>query len=442
MALATRPAPPDRGSATRHPLASALTVLGLVLGLLLGLVAAGCSTESDPVLPSAGAVTGSVSAEEAQALLDARSDAVRSGDRAAFLATLDPTNPELLKRQRRYFANLQRLPVQTLRYTVLKSEWPDGLRARSWGRFVSVPQVRVSTQLAGFDQVPVTRISGFAFTRIDGDPVILSELTGAGLQFPGSSPAPWDLVRVQVRTTATTLELYDDATWRKADEISATVRRGIADVQQGLPFDWDGRVVVYVFSEQKVLDSFEGVPGGNINHLGAMTFPMYAVMGQPEVASIRFTLLPSSIRAGQPFLDRITRHELTHVAVGDRDDGVPIWFAEGIAEYMGARSIPDDERRIATAAVNRARRGVDGLPTSASFNSDEQAWNYALSWMACDFIASTQGEPRLWELMDALRDAGDGTSESEQDAVLQRVIGLDGEQLAREAARRILRIYG
>ncbi len=410
--------------------------------LVLGLVAAGCSDGEDASLLGDGSATGSVSADEAQALLDARSLAVRTGDLPAFVATLDPTNANLLKRQRRYFANMQRLPVQTLQYEVLKSDWPDGLRAKEWSKFVSLPQVRVSTQLGGFDEVPVSRITGFAFTRINGDPVIVSELTGAKRQFPGSSPAPWDLVRIAVRNDGRTLELYDDTTWRSADQIGGTVRRGIADVQDGLPFDWDGRVVVYVFADKKVLSTFEGVPGGNINHLGAMTFPMYAVMGQPKVAGVRFTLLPSSIRAGQSFLDRITRHELTHVAVGERDDGAPIWFAEGIAEYMSARSIPDDQRRIATVAVNRARRGVDAMPTTASFNGPDQAWNYALSWMACDYIAATQGEPRLWELMDALHDGGDGTSESEQDAVLQQVVGYGGAELATEAARRILRIYG
>jgi hypothetical protein len=200
--------------------------------------------------------------------------------------------------------------------------------------------------------------------------------------------------------------------------------------------------VVYVFSRPVVLNSFEGVPGGNIKHHGAMTFPMYAVPGQPAVAGIRFTLLPSSLNAGSAFLGRIIRHELTHVALGDRDDGAPVWFAEGIAEYMGARDIPQDERRIATVALEKARAGVRRLPASRGFNGDDQAWHYALSWMACDYIAATQGEDRLWLLMDALHNGGKGTSDQDQDAVLQTVIGLDSEQLARRAAARILRIYG
>jgi hypothetical protein len=62
--------------------------------------------------------------------------------------------------------------------------------------------------------------------------------------------------------------------------------------------------------------------------------------------------------------------------------------------------------------------------------------------MACDYIAATEGEDRLWLLMDALHNGGAGTPDADQDAVLQTVIGLSGAQLARRAATRILRIYG
>lgn len=423
-------------SPRRAPRAALLVALVTVLALL----ASGCSGE-DPEEPASGSGA-QVTLAEAQALLSRRARALRTGDLAAFLRGIDRTDPALLKRQRRYFENLQSLPLETFRLLVLKSEWPRALRAEDWGPDVLVPQVRVSTQLGGYDSDPVRRITGFAVGRVDGRVVVISELTGNGKQFPGSSPAPWDLVRTHVQVTDDILQLYDDETWGRREQVGASLQRGVADVKEGLPFFWDGKVVVYVFSRKSVLDSYEGVPGGNIKHLGAMTFPMYANLGQPEVAGIRFTLLPSSLRAGQAFLDRITRHELTHVAVGDRDDGVPVWFAEGVAEYMGARGIPEDERRIATVALSRARSGVTGLPSSGSFNGADQAWNYALSWMACDYIAASQGESRLWELMDALHAGGEGTTDEEQDAVLLAVLGLDSQALARRAANRIRTIYG
>lgn len=413
--------------------AALLVVVALVGGLL-----SGCSEKANGAL---GNGTGPVTAAEAQQLLDVRAQALLDGDRESFLATLDQSNKALVKRQRRYFANLQELPVGTLAYTVLQAQWPAPLLSPKWGAEVSMPEVQVSIQLDGFDAVPVSRVTGFAFVRREGRPLIISELTGAGTQFPGSSPAPWDLVRTRVQNDGQTLQLFDTSSWDTRAEVRSVVRRGIADLQEGLPFSWDGRAVVYVFSRKVVLDSFEGVPGGNINHLGAMTFPVYAEPGQPTVAGTRFTLLPSSVRAGQPFLDRITRHEMTHVAIADRDDGAPVWFAEGLAEYMGARSIRKADRKIATVALERARENNAAMPASDVFNGKDQAWHYALSWMACDYIAATQGESKLWELMEAFHNLGDGTPDGAQDGVLLSVLGIDSSQLAEAASRRILRIY-
>ena len=411
----------------------------LVVLALLGTVLAGCSSHDDASLLGGGA---HVSITDEQQVLDARAAAIRAGDLGAFLSGVDTSDTRLVARQRRYFTNLQELPLENLEYVVLKSDWPAGLRAPSWDAQVSVPQVRIATQLRGYDSVPVQRVTGFAFARKAGRTVIVSELTGAGKQFPGSQPAPWDLIRVHVRSDDETLQLYDAGTWSRSDTIAADLQHGISDIRSAVPFPWDGRVVVYVISRPVVLDSFEGVPGGNIKHLGAMTFPMYAVPGQPTVAGIRFTLLPSSLRAGPAFLGRIIRHELTHVALGDRDDGAPVWFAEGIAEYLGAREIPQDQRRIASVAVEKAREGVAAMPASRGFNGDDQAWHYALSWMACDYIATTQGETRLWDLMDALHNGGAGTPDAGQDGVLQGVLGMDSRELAKRAATRILRIYG
>lgn len=422
-----------RTAPSRGPVAL-LAGLTLVLGLL-----AGCADDDDASLLGDGSAP---SLADAQVVLDTRASAVRDGDLEGFLQSLDTTDRKLVARQRRYFANLQELPLGEFGYEVLKSEWPEGLKSASWGGRVLLPQVRLATQLAGFDSVPVQRVTGFAFARKDGRTVIISDRTGAGQHFPGSDPPPWDLVRIHVRQDLDTLQLYDDETWARADTVNATLRAGAVDVRNAIPFTWDGRAVVYVFGRPAVLNSFEGVPGGNIKHLGAMTFPIYAVQGQPAVAGTRFTLLPSSLRAGQAFLDRIVRHELTHVALGERDDGAPVWFAEGLSEYVSTREIPQDERRIATVAVAKAREGVDALPPSRGFNGDDQAWHYALSWMACDYIATSQGEAKLWELMEALHASGEGTTDDQQDAVLQTVLGLSSAQLARRAAARILQTYG
>src|SRR4029079_17064070 len=109
---------------------------------------------------------------------------------------------------------------------------------------------------------------------------------------------------------------------------------------RSLPFTWSGKVVVYNVDDQRVLATFRDVPGGAIEHLGALTFPTYSEEERSQVASTRMLLMPSSVRAGEVFLGRITRHELSHIAIGVRDDGAPAWVSEGIAEYLGARDVP------------------------------------------------------------------------------------------------------
>ena len=59
---------------------------------------------------------------------------------------------------------------------------------------------------------------------------------------------------------------------------------------------------------------------------------------------------------------RLIRHELTHVAVGDRADGVPTWLSEGIAEYVSVRPIPPEDRVMSEEALAAAEAGLTGLP--------------------------------------------------------------------------------
>lgn len=427
-----RPRAACRGPVVRAPLVLLLTLL-LVAGLL-----SGCSHDS-------GSALGDQASSErlaAQRLFNQRARAIRDGKVRLFLRSVDRTDPALVARQRRYFDNLQQLPLETFSYQVEDRAWSPVLASPAWGKGVSMPRVRVSMQLAGFDQHVVRRETGFALARRDGRLTIISDRTRGGTFFPDAEPPPWEMTRIRVRRTPDVLGVYDAGSWPDSATVNAAVEDGIGELQSVLPFSWSGRVVVYEFTNKRVLASFKGVPGGNITHLGAMTFPVPVSPGQTGTAGSRFVLMPGSVAAGEPFLGRITRHELTHVAVGAQDDGVPTWLAEGVAEYVGARDVPKSQRRIATVAVGRAAAGVDGLPASSTFNGLDQEWNYALSWMACDYVAATQGESRLWELMDALHDRGRGTTDAAQDAVLLRVLGIDSHQLARRAAHRILSIYG
>ncbi|HEU4566390.1 MAG TPA: hypothetical protein VFR99_00045 [Marmoricola sp.] len=387
------------------------------LVLAAAVLAGSCDTAATPPRPDH---PGHELHRQEQRLLDRRAEAIRRHDLALFLRTVDRSDHRLVRRQRRWFGNLVQLPLERF-----------GYRLSADGRRISSVM-----QLRGFDQRPVRVPARLQLGRDNGRLVVVGERLGP-------HPRPWDLTRIHVARAPGVLGVFDTAMWPHAREVVAAVAAGRRQVTASVPFSWDDHVVVYCFADRRVLAAFDDVPGGgSITHLGAMTFPVYTAPDGGRLAAMRFTVLPSSVEAGQPFLGRIVRHELTHVAVGSRDDGDPAWVSEGIAEYVGARPIAPDQRRIPRSAVDRARAGVSAMPASKGFNGPDQEWNYALAWMACDYIATHQGESRLWRLMTALHAHGKGTADDRQDPVLRRVLGYDSHTLARRAAARILSIYG
>ncbi|HET8560954.1 MAG TPA: hypothetical protein VFL69_10580 [Marmoricola sp.] len=386
--------------------------------LLAAALLSSCSSSAAPAPTSHRRLADLRTSE--QQLLDERTRAVRIHDEQLFLRGVDRGDHRLVREQRRLFDNLARLPLERFRYRLAPH----------------ADRVVLTMQLAGYDAVPVRQPLSVRFGRVQGR----LRIVDAG---PGPWPRPWDLTRIHVQRAPGVLGIFDRGMWPDAREIVDAVEKGRRQVTAAVPFSWDDRVVVYSFTGRRVLNAFEDVPGGgSITHLGAMTFPVYSSPYGGRLAAMRFTVLPSSVHAGQPFLGRIIRHELTHVAVGNHDDGDPVWVSEGIAEYVGARPVPPAQRRIPRVAVQRAAAGVSSMPASRTFNGADQEWNYALAWMACDYIAASQGESTLWRLMTALHANGKGTPDDRQDPVLRRVLGYDSHELARRAAARITAIYG
>lgn len=93
----------------------------------------------------------------------------------------------------------------------------------------------------------------------------------------------------------------------------------------------------------------------------------------------------------------VLTHEVTHLA--QQGDGpVPRWLGEGMAELTAHRLSPLSPVTIAGSALDdvRAHRLPDDWPAP---RAGDDAWGgYALSWLACLFIADTWSEQALLEL--------------------------------------------
>ena len=114
------------------------------------------------------------------------------------------------------------------------------------------------------------------FSFRDGRARIVSDRTSTGRMFFRGTPAPWDLAAITVREDSGVLGIFDRRTRGSAATVTGVVRNGIDELDRALPFTWPGRVVVYSMENPRVLASFRDVPGGAIDHLGAMTFPTYS----------------------------------------------------------------------------------------------------------------------------------------------------------------------
>lgn len=409
-----------------------------LLVLLTGLV--GCSEEQSVAPPPTQAEQPAALSTDAatltRELLERRADAVMEGDRASFMRDVSTEDPAFAASQRTYFANLRQLPLAVFSYVV-----PDGsITATEQG----VVRVRVSLtmQLDGFDAVPVETPMRFTFTREPGGELLLTAVRDPEFESEaGTVLAPWDLGPVEIETTNDVLGIFDPDSIGAAQQIMASVQQGIADVEASVPLEWSGRVVVYALSDLTVLRDLDNLPGGDPDRLDGVAFPVSAGPGSQELASTRFILHPRMIHHNDAIRDRLIRHELTHVAIGRRDDRVPTWLSEGLAEYVSVQPIAPADRMISSEALRAARDGVTGLPADETFNAEGSGANYGLSWYVCEYIASTYGEDALWRLFDEMR-RGDGTDEAGQDAVLHAVLGVDSTELARGAAQKIVGTFG
>lgn len=401
---------PDR------PLIAALLALGVLVAAL-----AGCSDDrrSDPddAAPAPADVAAAV-----RSALDTRAGAVRDGDAEAFRRTVGGGRA-FRADQQTWYANLTQLPLARLRYRFD----PASLVRDGNGYWVRVEQV---LQLDGYDAEPVVTPDRFRFGPVSATGRIrLTSVTDPEWEAAHDvRPQPWDLGRIEAREGFGVLGVFDAGSAGAAGALIRSVETGISDVSSWVPYEWSQHVVVYALSDPTFLESLDDVPGDDPGDLDAVSFP--------AGAGTRFVLNPGVLDRIGPDVDRLVRHELTHVAVGEHDDHAPVWLSEGLAEWVSVRPLPPEERRIPDSALAAAERGVRDLPDDETFNDDDSQAHYGLSWWAVESISTTYGDQVPWLLLDALAEPG-----ADPDVVLREQLASSTRDLARQATTLILATY-
>ncbi len=302
--------------------------------------------------------------------------------------------------------------------------------------------MEVSLQLAGFDAAPVVSRDRYRFTpRPRGRGFVVSSVTDPAWEEAREVwSQPWDEGPVVVRTGVGVLGIFDEDSVTAAGPLVRSVEQGISAVSGVVPYDWSRSAVVYALSDDDFLSTLEPPLGGDPERLDGLAFSLPAGPEGDQVASTRIALHPRLLDQVGVARDRLVRHELTHLAVGARADGVPLWLSEGLAEYVSVRPLAPEDRRVPQQVRRNARQGlITDLPEDDTFNDDDYAVHYAVSWWASEFLATSFGEAGLWALLDDLHELG-GTPE-ETEARLEGLTGLNTRTLARKAAKLIVATY-
>lgn len=354
-------------------------------------------------------------------LVEERERALVEGDRAAFLATVHPDELGFTATQERWWDNLARLPVSDVSYEL----GDEDVMTRVAGAGDLQLPVDFTMRLRGFDRRPVTRRMVWTFVR-DGDAVRLADDRNVQIEaMTGWTPAPWDVVHIEVRRAGGILAVFDEDTVAHADYVMSDLADATAVVRQHVPA-WNGKYVAYGASDDTAMDEMSAMA---VDDTAGVAFPVLSRPGGP-VAAYRFMVNPTVV--GDVLARRrVFRHELVHVALGSSDDRSPTWLVEGAAEYVARSTLPLAARRL-IAAQELGSVAPRTLEPARRFYTRDPGLNYGLAALVCDYLATTRGEAALWDLVRTFRTARFATWPGSED-VVRRELGMSTRELSARA---------
>lgn len=341
----------------------------------------------------------------------------------------------LQRAQRTYFANIQALPVDTLRYAVVPHTLEKGPTDGSYWA-----EIRTTTRFEGYDEKPVESYDRWLFKpNRDGQRDLLASTRDKGWENShDTGTEPWEVEHVHVDEYGSVLGIFDSRTAAQAQRVLRIVSEAKDDVSLTIPEDEQPKdswgTMLYVLSNPRIVAGLRGEGGSD--HADGLTIAIPADVDDPAkgTAAYRVALSPSALSQPDSVLARLVRHELTHATLGPHGAGAPMWLTEGIAEWVSVRPMPRSQRRLPTSALS-VGASAQHLPTSEDFAGPEAPAWYAVSWWVCEYIANTYGQKTLWSLLDQLSGGAD------QDQLIPQLLGITPDELVRRGVALMTATY-
>jgi hypothetical protein len=352
-----------------------------------------------------------------RALLDARGAAVLARNRAAFLATVSPSDPAFAERQAALFDALAEVPLSAWTYeldpTREQRATPE-LDARYGADAWWAPDVVLRYAIAGFDPEPTYAPQRLTFVRTGGAWTIAGDddFAAAGER---SSRGLWDAGPVVTYRGEHTLVLGHPGSQDLMRQIAGVVDAAVPRVNGVWGTAWSASVVVLVPDDEAELDALLG---------GTTDLSRIAAVATAEVADLDNAYRPVGDRVivNPPNFAKLGRlgrqvvltHEVVHVATRQATGpDTPTWLVEGLADYIGYLEVPVPVTTAARelAAAVRNGRVPEALPANADFDgaNADLALAYESSWLAFRLLVEQHGLEatlRFYRAVGASRDAG------------------------------------
>jgi hypothetical protein len=398
-------------SALSHLLVVALLVLALGAAAVLTVIwgdDAERGAASPTATPSATRSTSDPADQRRQAveaLLAARSTAVLTKDKPAFLAMIDPTAVEFRRRQAALFDRLVQVPFSQWSYRLAGTA--PGLpadRAIQLPKSSTIERVQLLYRFEGND------------STVERDQYLTVVPRGGRWMLAGDDDAEstgvhterdiWDLGPIRVVRGKSSIVL-GDASRAQLTRLAGEADRGVSDVGRVWQRPWSRRPVVVYPSSQDDMAALIGSDGKGLSQIAAVTTGSFdSGLSRGD----RVVVNPSAWRTLGALGRRVVlAHELTHLATrAVTVEPVPIWLSEGFADYVAYSAVKVPTGVVASDLISdlRKKRGPTTLPENRDFDAahGDIAAAYESSWLACRMIAERYGGGRLISLYLALAD--------------------------------------
>jgi hypothetical protein len=283
-------------------------------------------------------------------MLAARSAAVMSRDKRAFMSTVASGSPSFARGQARWFAAVTKLPLQSYDLTAAWSRYGDLVRPRDRAAYpgaarVAIPVTEERYKIRGFDGTPVEDDVFYTFVERNGKWLVASDrdLDRLGLK---SSRQLWDFGPISIHRSPHFLLLTHPCSApigcaQLPSGMLDLAERALARVDKFWPLPWRHRIVIAAPTTTAELKRILQATF-DVNKFVAFAYSSEDIEHGLRFIGRRIILNWRTIanRTSDSVLT-ILSHELTHVATRNvAGPQLPTFVEEGIAEYVGYNADP------------------------------------------------------------------------------------------------------